>query len=381
MTYIGLTWDHPRGFDALAEAAKRVNAGLPEPLIHWEKQPLEGFESAPIAELAAEHDLLVLDHPHIGEAVAEACLQPLDDLFAPEMIADWRRNSIGPALDSYRFDGRTWALPLDVACQVLARRADRLEVAPTDWAEVQAIAKEQPVALSLAGPHAILTLMSITAGGGADAGGDDFLPDEAFEEALSIMQKLYAARPRGSEMLNPIALLRTMAASDDILLIPLVFGYVTYARPGEAPHVVTFSNSIGEARGGCLGGTGIGFSKRCTPTKALLGHVASLMAPATQTRLFPDFGGQPSARLAWIEDGVNKAWGCFYANTLRSAERAFLRPRFDGYIAFQTAASACLREALERRQSPSTALKALRGLWREVRVRARGGLDDDRGQT
>ncbi|MEM7022346.1 MAG: carbohydrate ABC transporter substrate-binding protein, partial [Pseudomonadota bacterium] len=167
MTYVGLTWDHPRGYDALAETARRVNAGLTVPLIHWKKQPLEGFESAPIAELATEHDLLVLDHPHMGEAVAEDCLIPLDDLFPAETIRDWQRNTVGPALASYRFDRQTWALPLDVACQVMARRPDRIDVAPTDWAEVQAIAKNQPVAQSLAGPHAILTLMSIAAGQGS----------------------------------------------------------------------------------------------------------------------------------------------------------------------------------------------------------------------
>ncbi|MCJ7872787.1 enoyl-CoA hydratase-related protein [Phaeobacter sp. J2-8] len=40
MTYLGLTWDHPRGFNALAAAEK--NGGP----VHWDVQPLEGFETA-----------------------------------------------------------------------------------------------------------------------------------------------------------------------------------------------------------------------------------------------------------------------------------------------------------------------------------------------
>jgi len=45
--YCGLTWDHPRGYNALAAAAE-ASGGL----LHWDKQPLEGFESHPIGELA-----------------------------------------------------------------------------------------------------------------------------------------------------------------------------------------------------------------------------------------------------------------------------------------------------------------------------------------
>ena len=87
MTYLGLTWDHPRGYDAPAEAARRVNADRAAPLITWDRQPLEGFESAPITDLTARYDLIVLDHPHIGEAVAERSLFPLEDLFSAEQLA------------------------------------------------------------------------------------------------------------------------------------------------------------------------------------------------------------------------------------------------------------------------------------------------------
>ena len=77
----GLTWDHPRGFNALAAAAEGV---APRGLLSWCKQPLLGFESHPIGDLAAQFDLLVLDHPNIGEAVALDCVRPLDQVFSPE---------------------------------------------------------------------------------------------------------------------------------------------------------------------------------------------------------------------------------------------------------------------------------------------------------
>jgi multiple sugar transport system substrate-binding protein len=61
----GLTWDHPGGHAPLAAAAE-LWAGEIE--ITWDAQPLEGFESTPIPELARSYDLIVLDHPHLGEA-------------------------------------------------------------------------------------------------------------------------------------------------------------------------------------------------------------------------------------------------------------------------------------------------------------------------
>jgi multiple sugar transport system substrate-binding protein len=377
MTFIGLTWDHPRGYNALAETARRVNAGRAEPLIHWNKQPLEGFESASIRELAENNDLLVMDHPHIGEAVAEGCFLPLEDLYSAEQLQAWQQDSIGPSAESYRWDGRTWALPLDVATQVMARRTDSIAKPPQGWDEVATIAKRLPVAQSLAGPHAVLSLMSMVAGAGGRVGGEDFLSDAKGGAMLEIMHRLYARRPPGSEELNPIGLLETMARSDDIVLVPLVFGYVTYAAPGHAPHSIGFSDTIrmSEGKGGVIGGTGIAFSRRCRPTPELLAHIASLLSVPTQVETFPAFGGQPSARATWQDAAVNGAWGDFYHNTLATAEAALLRPRFDGYIAFQTAAAERIRSALERREEPETTLAILRTLWFRARHAARGRLD------
>ena len=83
--YRGLTWDHPRGYNALAAAAQAE--GLP---LVWDKHSLEAFESHPIGDLCARYDLVVLDHPHVGEAVATDCLVPLEDLFGADEIATWR---------------------------------------------------------------------------------------------------------------------------------------------------------------------------------------------------------------------------------------------------------------------------------------------------
>lgn len=361
MTALGLTWDHPRGRDALREAARRA----PEPVVEWVVQPLEGFESAPIAELAAAHDLLVLDHPHIGEAVAEGCLRPLDDLFPAADLARWRDGSVGPSMASYVWAGRHWALPLDVATQVVARRPDL--PTPASWDEVEEMARRLPVAPSVAGPHAVLTLLTMAAGEGAFPGGDVLLPDEVALPTLARLRRLAERAPDGTEALNPIALLKAMAAGE-IALCPAVFGYVTYAGR------VAFSDSLRGpgGLGGVLGGTGIAVTARARLAPELLAHLAHLMDPATQAGLLAEHGGQPSARAAWTDPGVNARSAGFYAATLATAEAALLRPRFDGYVAFQTAASDRIRAGGDEEAT----LADIRRLWREARAGARGPLDD-----
>ncbi len=114
-SYRGITWDHPRGYNALSEASRRLEDKSSPVSIHWEKQSLEEFESRSIDELCACYDLVVMDHPHLGIAVSKNCLQPLDEWLSGACIARLAETTIGSAFKSYYYQGRYWALPLDAA--------------------------------------------------------------------------------------------------------------------------------------------------------------------------------------------------------------------------------------------------------------------------
>jgi multiple sugar transport system substrate-binding protein len=340
--FTGLTWDHPRGYNALAACGGD--------LVGWDRQPLEGFEAHPIADLCARYDLVVLDHPHVGEAWSQGCLRPLESLFAADEIAAWAAASIGPSLASYRYQGAHWALPLDAAAQVLACREDRIgEAVPETWDAVLALAARVPVALSIAGPHAALSFQSIVAACDAAAGQDPerFVAAEAGLAALDIMARLHARMPGVARALNPIGLLELMARGDAVALCPLVYGYVNYAAP-LGGHALRFADAprAGHRPGSTLGGTGIGVSTRCRPSAALLDHLRWLMGAEAQTRFIPAHDGQPSRRSAWHDAAVNARWNGFYSGTAATLEAAYVRPRHDGAIAFQTRAAALIRAAL-----------------------------------
>ncbi|WP_088182886.1 hypothetical protein [Sphingobium sp. Z007] len=341
--YRGLTWDHPRGYRALEAAARDIapEQGL---TIAWDRHALEGFEAAPIADLAARYDLIVLDHPHVGEAVAQDCLLPMESLFDAIMLAELERAAIGRSLVSYRYADAHWALPLDAATQVMAHARDRIDIPPSTWDAVIALAASQPVALSLAGPHAILSFQSIVAALGAVRPVDGFVDRQAGRDAYAIMAALTGATSRAFVESNPIALLEAMAAGKDIALVPLIYGYVNYAAAGRVSFADAPRGSSGI--GSILGGTGIAVSKRCAMTPALKTHLLWLMSEEAQRDFIPAQDGQPSLRTAWADPQVDARWGGFYSGTRATLEAASLRPRHDGAIPFQTEASARLRAAL-----------------------------------
>ena len=362
--YRGLTWDHPRGYNALAAAARRLDESRAGIAIDWHRQPLEGFESHPIADLCSRHDLVVLDHPHIGEAVADACLYSLDEIFTASDIASWADATIGPCFESYRYRGKSWALPLDAATQVMASRPDLVEDRPATWDAVVSLSERRPVALSLAGPHAILTFFSLaTALGDPPAEADPvvLVSREAGIEVLDIMATLYGRMPAEARELNPIGLLRALAGGT-VTLCPLVYGYVNYAMRGEgqplafhdAPRVTPDGRP-----GSTLGGTGIGVSRRCQVTPALRTHLRWLMSRDAQVAFIPAHDGQPSRREAWHDDDVNARSGNFYRNTAATLEAAYVRPRYNGYIRFQTTASELLRRGLAERTPHEIVLDGL----------------------
>lgn len=369
----GLTWDHPRGFNALAASAQISSARI----VQWDKQPLEGFESHPIANLAADYDLLVLDHPHLGEAVASRCLVPLEHLFTPGEMAAWGEATVGRAMASYRWQDRHWALPLDVATQVSAGLPGRLKRWPATWDDVVRLAERVPVALSIAGPHAILTFFSLCLALGHTPGGEGLVDTNTGREAFAILQRIRARIPFGSDALNPIGLLQAMAVDDNIAFVPLVYGYVNYASPVPYRRALTFGEAptAGHGRrGSVLGGTGIAITSRATPSPALLDYLRWLMSASAQRVFVPRHDGQPSARDAWCDTMVNEASGQFYRATIETTEEAWVRPRFDGYIAFQTAAAGIVRRVLTNDCSTEHALADLRRDWRAARIACRGPL-------
>ena len=76
-----------------------------------------------------------------------------------------------------------------------------------------------------------------------------------------------------------------------------------------------------------LGGTGLAISSGCKVPEIAADYAAFVGAPATQSGLFYQNGGQPGHRSAWLSDEVNASCSNFFADTLPTLDQAFVRPR------------------------------------------------------
>jgi multiple sugar transport system substrate-binding protein len=365
MTLRGLTWDHPRAYRPLQAFA----AHRPDLAVSWDRQPLAAFEAHPIADLARRYDLMVIDHPGLGAALAANALTPLDHLVPAGLLADWQAASVGPTWASYRLAGQPWAIPIDAATQVSVFRPDRLAAAPRDWAEVPALAQRHRTTLCLGGPHAFLTLLAMCAPAGPAGSGDLLRPHQA-ASALGILRAVWAVADQETSRGDPIAVHEALATGGGPEYCPLAYGYAGYARPAAGHHALAWADAptFGSPRpGSVLGGTGLAVSAPRRPDPAgVLQFLTAFLAPDVQAGLVPAAGGQPAHAAAWASPAVDQAWGRYYSRTRRSLDAAWVRPRADGWIALQDQASALVRAAITGQVSAHEAITVINADYREL---------------
>jgi multiple sugar transport system substrate-binding protein len=153
-----------------------------------------------------------------------------------------------------------------------------------------------------------------------------------------------------------------MAASDDIAYCPLAFGYATYARPGHRRRQVRFAPAPHDLAGvprGTLGGAGIAVSAHARDPAAACELAAFTARGDIQRGAYFDGGGQPGHRSAWTDPRVNALAPGFFLPTLGSLDAATLRPRHDGFLAWQDRAGAAIHAHLARRGDPQALLGEL----------------------
>ena len=74
-------------------------------------------------------------------------------------------------------------------------------------------------------------------------------------------------------------------------------------------------------------------------------------------------GGQPGHANAWEDNAVNAAMADFYRATRATLETAWVRPRHDGYMPFQQAASDRINDGLLRKEKAREVVDELNRLF------------------
>lgn len=368
----GMTWRHPRGYDPMVAtaAAWKEKTGVG---IAWEQRSLQDFESFPVEELARQYDLIVIDHPHVGQITAEGCLVPLDGPGREAERADLARNSAGQSYPSYTWQGRQWAFPIDAAAQVEVYRPDLLDGPVERWDGVIALARDGRVLLPLRPPHALMSFFTLAANLGtpcAATGPGGLIAPEAGERVVEMLREIAALVPPGNFEMDPIACSEEMAKSGSpFALMPLGYGYISYALDGFRPHRLAFADIPAAGTSGpvgsALGGTGIAVSAFSRARQAAIDYAYWVASGEIQRTLYPRSGGQPGHAAGWEDDAVNTATHGFYRATRRTLDAAWVRPRHNGYMAFQQAASDRLDTGLKSREPAKAVIADLNTLFRE----------------
>lgn len=353
LTLRGMTWSHPRGYDPMVACSLiwREKTGV---TIEWDKRSLQGFESFPVEELARTYDLIVLDHPHVGHVTAESCLLPLDIHGREAEREALQAASVGGSYASYQWNGRQWALPIDAASQVQAFRPDRIDAPPRSWAKVLQLARDGRVLCPLRPPHALMCFFTLAANLGPPCAGTEpgqLIDVEAGARVYNMIGNLARSIDPGCFDMDPIAVFERMAETQSrVACAPLIYGYVSYALDGFRPARLAFADIPAAGAdgpvGSTLGGTGIAVSARTRHPAAAVDFAYWIAGADAQRGPYAAAGGQPGHGAAWDDAAVNEPVLGFYSNTRITLEGAWVRPRHDGYVAFQHAASERLSSGL-----------------------------------
>ncbi|SEC18728.1 ABC transporter substrate-binding protein [Rhodobacter sp. 24-YEA-8] len=367
----GMTWSHPRGYDPMV-ACSAIWAAERGVEITWEKRSLQDFESYPVEDLARAYDLIVIDHPHVGQITRENCLAPLDIPGREADLAALAAGSVGASFPSYTWQGRQWAFPIDAATQVLAWRPDLIDAPPASWAEVVALAKDGRVALPLRPPHSLMSLYTLAGniGSPCQVTGEEIIPPATGARVWEMLREIADLVDPACSGQDPIAVFEEMARPESrIAVAPLIYGYVNYAIPGFRPRLIRFADMpVAGAKGpvgSALGGTGIAVSAFSGARDAAVDFAFWIASDAVQRGAFAASGGQPGHAGAWQDETVNAASSDFYRATRATLEGAWVRPRHDGYMAFQHAASTRITEGLAARESAGPVIADINRLFRE----------------
>ena len=349
-----MTWTHERGINPLEAASRTFSAEHRHVRINWDSRSLKDFEAFPLEELANTYDLLMIDHPHIGSACAQNLLSDLDSLLDRRFLIDQRANSVGRSYESYSYNQKQWALPVDAAAQVCAYRADLLPDGglPQTWGSVDELARILEPGYHMAVPfvpvHAFATFFTLSSQIGSQPfwSNDQPLERETGRQVLFLIAKLLSASHPISFESDPIAILDLMGRGDSIAYAPLVYGYSNYSREGFRTHTVRFGDipsETGLPEGSMLGGVGLAISSRCAQRETASAFVKMVASADYQRGEFFTSGGQPGHRSAWTDDAINARSSGFFRNTLATLDAGSIRPRFDGYVGFQEEAGAAIR--------------------------------------
>ncbi|MYI69987.1 MAG: extracellular solute-binding protein [Boseongicola sp. SB0673_bin_14] len=365
-----IAWDDPRCTDPLEAAAVAWEARTGG-RIEISRRPLTAFNDQPLRELSPACDVMIIDFPHVSQAMQEDAIIPIEEIVDDEVTRAVSANAIGSAQASFLVDGVNAAFCSDAACHVAAHRPASLSgygaSAPETWDGVMSLAENFPgsVALALYPTDAIVSLMSIAAGtGAAPDGGKRFFSDqEAAKQSIDLLVRLTRVVEDYCWQCTPQALFKAAQTAPEIAYVPLTFGYVRCTRPEEGGWRFTAPPTD---CGSTLGGAGMAVSSQSDLTEFAAEFVSWYCGDEGQV-LAGKAWGQPSGLSAWNDPEIDEMTSGFYSGTRETQAAAWVRPLNRWWPAVQEKVGEHLVRLLRANEPPEKVLCEIESMYQALR--------------
>jgi multiple sugar transport system substrate-binding protein len=181
-------------------------------------------------------------------------------------------------------------------------------------------------------------------------------------ETMRRLRELLQLCPAECMEANPIAIWNKLAQSEHAAYCPFAYGYSNYSRRGYSENLVKAGDLVafnGAPLRSTLGGAGLAISRHCKELTTAVAYAQYVSSEQCQKTLYFDSGGQPGHRAAWIDAEVNRSSNGFFERTLPALDRAWVRPRFDGYLDFQSSAGELLHRYLREDGDEAAVMMAM----------------------
>lgn len=364
-----MTWDHPRAYDCLIAASEAYarESGI---MIDWRKRSLQAFADAPIADLAEDFDLIVLDHPHVGVIAETQCLRPLPPVLCP------KATSLGGSVESYAWNGQIWAYPIDSACQMAVVRPDLGVKMPATWNEfLNKEADELRALTPLLPVDAFDMMLTLIAGQGEQilpVFKTAFCSEDIGLRALRLIKHLYRLGPSEAIGMNPVDALEILSTTNEFAISPCLFGYINYAKPGFRPHTLRYVDQPvfedHQLRRAILGGAGIGVSALRQQSDSAVAFALWVASEPVQSGVYLEHNGQPAHMQTWMAKSGDPQYAGFLSGGFETMRTAWTRPRDPWFLGMVDDICEIFPTFLLKDQSEERFLAQIQNIYRKHRT-------------
>jgi multiple sugar transport system substrate-binding protein len=240
---------------------------------------------------------------------------------------------------------------------------------PTTWQEVIALAKRGKLAVPAIPIDLLMNfyMFCIAHGNEPFLNEEEIIDNETGLKALNSMKELYSLLDKKMFECNPIAVAELMTSTDNYWYCPFAYGYSNYSRNGYAKFLLTYSDLVSFESDNhfksTLGGTGLAVSALTKNKEWAIKFASWVVSPEIQSTLYVQNGGQPGHRSAWVNDEANRNSNNYFINTIDALDRAYVRPRYNGYLHFQDCAGIPLQQYMLNKGRPEKVLEEMNKIY------------------